>query len=172
MPLLDRNVVRGYLAADDELPAAVAWAEVHALEHSWNESELTFELRLTGGGDPNTAEAYLLQGGFDDYRVLPPAWRFLDPRDAADIGPPAYPQAGAFPGGSVLQTTGMICAPWNRLAYASGPHPEWGDAAAWQTIAREYTQADRIPDMLARLLAEVKLSPGRQAPLPDIAEAA
>jgi hypothetical protein len=166
--LLNRNVVRGYLAADDEIPAAIRWAEIHDLKCGWDEGTLTLTLRLTGSNDAVGTEPYLLVGTFEDYRVLPPTWRFVDPRNGADIGNAAYPQAGPFPNGSVLHPNGVICAPWSRLAYQDrqGPHNDWGDATAWQTTARERTQADRIPDMLARILAEVKLSPGRLAPLP------
>ncbi len=172
MALLDPDVVRGYLAADDEMPAAIKWAKIHGLEHSWDQETLTFTLRLTGPNGAESTEHYLLVGTFEDYRVLPPTWRFVDPRNGTDIGQPAYPQPGPFPNGSVLHTNGVICAPWSRLAYKDrgGPHSDWTDATAWQTTARDRTVADRIPDMLARVLAEVKLSPGRLAPLPPASE--
>jgi len=100
----------------------------------------------------------------------PPAWRFLDPRTGADIGRAAFPAPGPFPLGSVLHATrAVICAPWNRLAYAErgGPHSDW-NATSWQTTAPQYTSARTIPDMLARVRAEVIISPARLEPLPPL----
>jgi hypothetical protein len=52
-----------------------------------------------------------------------------------------------------------------RLQGQRGPPNDWTGATAWQTTARDRTVADRISDMLARILAEVKLSPRRLTPL-------
>jgi len=166
-----REVVLAYL--EQEIPAAIAWATDKGLDAEWNPSNLTLSLRLEGRGENDTVENYLLVGTFDDYRVEPPTWRFLDPRTGENIGMAAYP-AGAWPNGSIFHTSGLICAAWSRDAYGDreGPHANRGVATQWQTVGREYAQGDTIPDMLARIYAELQLSPHRMQPLPEVREKA
>lgn len=163
-----REIVLAYL--DQEIPAAIAWAKEKGLTPEWNPDNLSFSLRLQGRGENDTVENYLLVGTFDDYRVEPPTWRFLDPRTGDNIGPAAYPAGAWQNGGSVFHGNGLICASWSRDAYQDrgGPHADWGAATQWQTVARETAQADTIPDMLARTYAELQLSPRRMQPLPEI----
>lgn len=172
-----REIVLAYLA--EEIPAALAWATDKDLQPEWNQDTLSFSLRLQGRGEneitqEETVEDYLLVGTFDDYRVEPPTWRFLDPRTGANIGAPAYPAGAWLNGGSVFHPNGLICATWSRDAYGDreGPHADWGAATQWQSVGREHSQADTIPDMLARIYAELKLSPHRMQPLPEIQEEA
>jgi len=167
--LLAREDVLAYLMADGEVPGAIRWAKYYGLRYTWHEETLTFTLCLEGGSErEGEREPYLLAGTFEDYRVMPPVWRFLDPRTGRDIGPAAYPSAGPFVPGSVLHSSGVICAPWNRLAYAdrSGLHGDWAEPSRWQTIAPQHTSANTLPDMLARIRSEVTISPRRLAPLP------
>lgn len=173
MPLLDHEETLAFLEDPAEIPAAIAWAQGHRLPCEWNPETLTFSLRLEGRGENESVEPYLLRGTFEDYRVLPPTWRFLDPRTGAEIGKAAYPLAN-WAVGSVLHGNGLICATWSRDAYKErgGPHSEWDDATQWQVIARQHAQADTIPDMLARLHAEVKRSAQRMEPLIASEEAA
>ncbi len=171
MGLLTRSVVLAHLMADQEIPGALRWAKHHKIEHTWDEDPLLLTVRLRGHADESGhVEEYLVAGVFDDYRVIPPAWRFLDPRNATDVGQGAFPAPGAFGPGSVLHTNGVICAPWNRLAYANetGLHNNWTDLTKWESLEPNNTQARTIPDMLARIRAEVALSPRRLAPLPPI----
>jgi hypothetical protein len=171
---VNREIVLAYL--DQEIPAAIAWAEDKRLTYEWDRDDLSFSLRLEGRSENDgqiVIEPYLLVGSFHDYRVEPPTWRFLDPRTRAAIGPAAYP-LGAWPTGSIFHGNGLVCAAWSRDAYhdRGGPHNDWGDGTAWQTAAPQHVQAATIPDMLARIYAELQLSPGRMAPLPDINQAA
>jgi hypothetical protein len=169
--LLAREDVLAYLMADDEIPGAIRWAEYHGLPHNWDVATLIFTVCLEGGSErEGEREAYLLAANLEDYRVLPPVWRFLHPHTGADIGRAAFPKAGAFENGSVLHSNGVICAPWNRLAYAAhgGPHKDWTGPTQWQGVASDRTTAHTIPAMLARIRAEVLISPGRLAPLPPL----
>lgn len=171
MGLLARRVVIANLMAEEEIPGALRWASYHGLKHSWNQDALFLMVRLQGLVDEDGhREEYLLSGVFDDYRVIPPAWRFLDPRNSADVGKAAFPTPGTFGPGSILHTNGVICAPWNRLAYATetGLHNNWTDLTKWETLEPNRTHAKSIPDMLARIRAEVGLSPRRLAPLPPV----
>lgn len=57
----------------------------------------------------------------DRYPELPPAWHFWNPETRLLDQPADTPAGGSF-----FHASGVICAPWNRLAYtAPGPHPEW-----------------------------------------------
>lgn len=171
MALLPREDVLAFLGADEEIPGAIRWAQHHGLAHTWDDTTLTFRVFLKGPADgERPPEVYLLAGTFEDYRALPPSWRFLDPRTGRDIGGAAYPAPGPYQTGSVLHSQGVICAPWNLLAYKTqgGPHADWTQPARWQETATDRTRALTIPDMLARLLAEVTISPRRLTPLPTL----
>jgi hypothetical protein len=172
MPLLDDDTVGDFLA--EEIPAALQWAATLGVTIDWDEAARVLTSRFQGASQvEGQIEHYLLIGSFEDYRAVPPTWRFVDPRTDAAIGAAALPQ-GALASGSVFHGNGVICAPWSRDAYGdrNGPHQDWTDATNWQTTAPQHTQANTIADMLARIFAEIQLSPGRMAPLPPAAEAA
>jgi hypothetical protein len=173
MAVVPHEIVLGYLDDRFEIPAALVWADYHRLDLRWDRDDLSLSLRLSGRSESDREEPYLLTGWFEDYRVLPPAWRFLDPRNGNLIGLPAYP-LGNWPTGSIFHGNGLICAPWSRDAYADrgGPHNDWTDATLWETIGPQHSQATTIPDMLARIHAEVQASVQRIAPLPELAQAA
>ncbi|HEY5053769.1 MAG TPA: hypothetical protein VII45_10215 [Solirubrobacterales bacterium] len=168
MSLLPLLAVHSRLQED--LPGARAWAERHEHDFDWDEEALRLRLSLKG---PD-AEAYLLEGTFEDFPTLPPSWRFLDPRTAERIGPPAYPtSAEPSPRGTALIINGgtegvVICAHFNRLAFTEegGIHGDWGPLANWQNQAGDYTYANTVADMLARIALEVSDSTGRKAALP------
>lgn len=169
MPLLPREVVKTILAQESGIPAAHAWARRRKLDLDYDSEALTLRLVLEGlGADPRgEPEPYLVMGSFEDYDVLPPIWRFVDPRTGTEIGKAAYPLPV---GPSILHSNGLICAPWSRPAYAceGGPHPDWGSPTGWKTAAPDYTHALTIPDMLDRIARDVGRSRGRMAPLPPL----
>jgi hypothetical protein len=161
------DVTRAYLDEPDEIAAACSYAKRHDLEWTYDRAALTGEVRLRGPATPDGQhEDYLVLVEFEDYRVIPPLWRFVDPRTKAVIGPAAYPLA--YPPGrtTVLHTNGVLCAPWNRGAYKAhgGPHDGW-NLQNWQTIT-EYTVAHTVPDMIDRIYRETLASRGRMQPLP------
>ena len=67
----------------------------------------------------------------DGYPGLPPRWHWYNPETKAIDQPRDTPTGGAF-----FHSSGVICAPWNRLAYKSedarGPHSDW-TIGAWRT---------------------------------------
>ena len=180
MTLLPEQTVLAYVAA--EMAAAQAWAARQGYELAYDPDALALTMPLLG---PSTTgkldEPYLLSGTFEDYRALPPRWWFANPDTSADIGPAAYPQPPVpHPRGSALVTTGpsgvVICAHFNRLAYfettangqqRAGIHSDWGEPANWLNLPPDqYTRAETIADMLARIALEVADSNGRMALLP------
>lgn len=58
------------------------------------------------------------------YKVQPPAWYWCDSNDARTDRASNQPRGSGY-----LHPSGVICAPWNRLAYKSvdtrGPHDNW-----------------------------------------------
>lgn len=62
--------------------------------------------------------------GCERYPAIPPAWHWYNPETKERDRPQDTPTGGGFFHGS-----GVICAPWNRLAYKSedprGPHSDW-----------------------------------------------
>lgn len=172
MKLLDDDSVRAFIG--EELEPARAWAAMYGISLDWVDAALRLSLRLQGASESEgVLEDYLIVGLFEEYRVMPPTWRFLDPRDEGLIGVSAYP-LGGLTTGSVLHGNGLICAPWSRDSYAerSGPHGDWTDATQWETVGMEYTQAHTIAEMLSRIHVEVQTSPKRMSPLPELPEMA
>jgi hypothetical protein len=167
-----------------ELDGARAWANRCGHDLAFDEDALSLKLALVGPAtSAETNERYLLTASFEDYRALPPSWRFVHPNTSEDIGAAAYP-ASLTPSlrGSNLFIAGgpsgaVICAHFNRLAYVEnqntpeqthGVHADWGEPTEWLNLpATEYTHAETIGDMLARIALEVSDSPGRMAPLPS-----
>jgi len=60
----------------------------------------------------------------DGYAVTPPAWRWCDADGVSQDMPQNTPSGTGF-----FHPNGVICAPWNRLAYTNldsrGPHGDW-----------------------------------------------
>ena len=168
MPHIPRETVAVTLDQPEEVPASIAWARRRGINLVYDAATVTIRMVLDGPGigDRSPREKYLVEGVLEDYDVVPPAWRFLDPRTDDVIGPAAYPQPV---GNSVLHGQGVLCAPWNRLAYKieGGPHEDWGPTTGWKTPRPGYTHAVTIPDMLDRIHREVQRSRGRMAPLPS-----
>jgi hypothetical protein len=167
MAALPEAVVRAHV--ESEMPAALAWAARHGLEADGDGEALELRVRMTSSG----GEPYLLEGRFDSYRAIAPAWRFLHPDTGEPAGGAAFPHpAPSSPWGTVLLTGGpagpVICAHFNRLAYGehNGPHPDWGPVTNWPNVAPGQARADTIAGMVDRIYRDVWLSPHRLAPLP------
>ena len=62
---------------------------------------------------------------FDQYPTLPPIWRWCGPNGTMLDDPRIIPIGGS----SYFHGNGVLCAPWNRLAYSQsdgrGPHNDW-----------------------------------------------
>jgi hypothetical protein len=177
--LLPVETTRAYVA--EELAAASAWAARHDHALTFDATSRTLTMPMLGpatrSGD---TESYLLMGTFEDYRAVPPVWWFAHPLTSEDIGPAAYPLPPMpHPRGSGMfirsgPTGAVICAHFNRLAYheeqesgqRQGVHGDWGEPTNWLNLPPDqYTRAETIADMLARIELEVNDSTGRMEPL-------
>jgi hypothetical protein len=97
--------------------------EQNALLHAW-----TFE-RLDAAGfvlglRAKDGSQFTLQVRCEGYPTTPPAWHWYNPNTKAIDAAADTPLGGNF-----FHGAGVICAPWNRLAYkavdARGPHDNW-----------------------------------------------
>jgi len=91
----------------------------------------------------------------DGYKAQPPAWHWHNPKTGAVDQPADIPRKGGF-----FHDAGVICAPWNRLAYRSidgrGPHSDWS-LGAW--LVNEKTGACRTLSAMA-LRIHIELQSG------------
>lgn len=72
-------------------------------------------------------DLFILTGKFDDYKEIPPALDFIDPKNGEIGTAHAYPKSKVS---SLFHSGGpCICAPFSRKAYKvfskTGPHEDW-----------------------------------------------
>ena len=152
-------------AIASELPGALAWAQRH---------QIALDTRLLAERiirvvliQHDEGEKFYLQGNFDDYRELPPAWDWRDESwsKTGALHRSPNPQSNQFGSPMFIQhnSQGIICAPFNRLAYGThdGPHSNWGDPAQWMTAGAGYVHAVMIGDMLQSILRDFRDTKGR-----------
>ncbi|MET4214222.1 hypothetical protein [Bradyrhizobium sp. LA2.1] len=88
--------------------------------------DLTFVLGLPA----KDGVTYHLRVRCDGYSATPPAWHWCNPATGKIDDPRDTPRGGNF-----FHPSGVICAPWNRLAYtmvdSRGPHSDW-EIGVWQ----------------------------------------
>jgi len=149
---LPPTVVRA--SVEHELDAARAWAARHGWALHWNPEDLVVRAATYHQAVGRLVEVV---GTVDGYRVLPPAWRFVRP-GTSEGDRDFFPAPGPS---SIFHGNIVICAPWNRLAYAEhgGPHGDWSGPAAWLQVTGT-TLAHTLPDMLAAIDAHLRQSPG------------
>ena len=157
------NVSRALLAA--EVPAIAAWAQ----RSGWHVEVKVSDLSLAAEAPhPASKQTLHLRGRFDQYDYLPPRWACVD-REGKESGW-TVPAPGPVPNGSggVVPSVfighgahGVICAPFNRNAYAEhgGPHPDWKGPAAWKSVVG-HVRALSIAEMLDVIRMHLLHSPG------------
>lgn len=134
-------------------PELQALQEV-AKERGWlfrQETEHEFVLGLGRG-----TEQFFLRVDLTDYRATPAAWHWYNPQTSALDQSQDTPRGGTF-----FHSSGVICAPWNRLAYKSvnskGPHGDWDIRGNW--VAHANTGGTRtLVAMALRIDHELQLN--------------
>jgi hypothetical protein len=128
----------------------VALREI-AVRRDWTLKELD-SLHFHLGLPASDNSSFYLLIDCNGYPVEPPAWDWCDAEGAHTNRLADRPRGSGF-----LHTAGVICAPWNRLAYKSvdarGPHGDWtiGD---WQK--NSYTGGcTTLPHMALRIFVEL-----------------
>lgn len=148
---------------EDELVAARFWAKRHNLELTWLPKSLEIRCVLT---QPNTGNQFFLHGDAENYKEEPPAWTFRGSSWQGGTNRHDYPgQIVGAPGSTIFHSKGVLCAPFNRLAFKrnGGPHGDWGTPAQWMSAQGNYVQAHTIGDMLAVIYRDFQYSTGRLA---------
>lgn len=96
-----------------------------------NSKEWQLESGFVLGITARDKSQYWLQVDCTDYPALPPAWHWYSPATKILDQPSVTPKGAGF-----LHSAGVICAPWNRLAYKklnpNGPHDDW-ELANWMS---------------------------------------
>lgn len=158
------SITEAVMAA--ELPAITAWAT----RHHWD---------LTYDGTAMKGRAVVMHPHVEDQvvtfwfdvegfpNIQPPAWWCGGDGQAVSVDKADYPRPRQNPPppiGSIFLPNPVICAPWNRLAYAvhGGPHgvTDWPALSGWKTNGPGYTQANTIADMLSALDLHLQYSDG------------
>ena len=91
--------------------------------HGWK-FELLDANSFLLGLPANDGSGFTLLAKCDGFAGTPPAWHWYNRQTKAVDAPADTPLGGSF-----FHSAGVICAPWNRLAYkgvdARGPHDNW-----------------------------------------------
>jgi hypothetical protein len=142
------------VSVEEELDAARAWAARHNWTLIWVPDELLLRASTYHAPVRHLVE---VTARCESYRALPPLWSFVQP-GTDNSEKKWYPTAGE---NSIFHSNGLICAPWNRLAYSDhgGPHNDWSGPAAWLQV-RNVSVCHSIPDMLASIDHHLRRSPG------------
>jgi len=147
---------------EDELLAADAYARRHGWSLTWLKDDLVL---LADGKHPADQSSMRWHAHLGGYRAFPPAWTCFQREEGKDAFKSRFPKAGSVPGGasSIFHSAGVICAPFNRLAFQehSGPHADWGGPAQWMNV-RGHVRATVLAEMLAQIIIHLKFSPGWQ----------
>lgn len=150
------------VVVEQELEGALAWARRFGHDLTWLPDTLKLRLTILRRAD---TEPFYLTGEFEGYPILPPALTFTAQDGSGGGELQHFPRPGGpAPFNSwifiVHEGRGMICAPFNRLAYA-GPHKDWGDATRWRNVAPSYVQAHEIGPMLSVIDRDLHRTNGR-----------
>lgn len=149
--------------AAEEMVAVTAWA---SRRPGWaahlNDEE---PLLVIDGVHPTTEVPVRIIANLTGYRAVPPTWTFAAPSGATAAAPFPQPTTPAAGPASIFHPNRIICAPWNRLAYAenNGPHADWGGLANWTSAGAGATKADTLADMLDQIYLHLSLSKGMAA---------
>ncbi len=111
--------------------------------------EFLFGLPRKGGGE------LWVHCQVDQYPTLPPSWRWCGPEGEMIDDPRVTPVEGS----TFFHGAGVLCAPWNRIAYKNedprGPHNDWiiGD---WKSNPQT-RECKTLAAMVIRIAVESRL---------------
>lgn len=124
-----------------ELPGLEAWSARHDCSVRMDWASLVLQI---------VAEDWQLRAILEGYRALPPIWTVED-SGGANIIKSLSQSKGPRPEGisSLFHSSGVICAPFSRLAYGEegGPHKNWGASTGWLSAGSGKVKATTLGDM-------------------------
>jgi hypothetical protein len=155
--VLPKNIT--IASVEDELPALFAFGQRYGWAIKWIPDSLVL---LADGKHPADDSPARIHGDVSSYRALPPAWRFIVV-DGDTTDKVRAVKSGCLPGGisSMFHDNGVICAPFNRLAYQEhgGPHSDWNGPPRWLEVKGKVS-ATTLAEMLAQILLHLNYSLG------------
>jgi hypothetical protein len=130
----------------EELSRVEPWVQLHGWKLDWNPSTLHLAFKMRSKVDD---EIYIADFSLDAYRALPPFIEFCHPTTGERGTRRCYPAGGR----GYFHNHPVICAPWNRKAYAAhgGPHGDWV-MASWATQRPHHSQLGDILVLLQELV--------------------
>jgi hypothetical protein len=143
---------------EDELKEAEPWGLLHGWNHSWEPEGLLLRTEMLSKVD---RQKFVIEFTFANYREFPPYIEFLHP-DTNERGTHrCYPKGGR----GYFHGNPVICAPWNRKAYAAhgGPHSDWV-MSQWAAYRANHSKLGDILALLQELLDDRAGYGGRMAP--------
>lgn len=149
---------------EGEMPAVEAYAVRHGWRLDWQRDDLALFAEASHPADKTPMR---WKADVASYRALPPIWSCFQgkTKENETSWAPRFPKGGTLPGGvqSIFHSSGVICAPFNRLAFAehAGPHGDWGGSANWLSV-RGTVRATNLAEMIAQIEAHLTCSPGWQ----------
>ena len=152
------------ITVEDELIGARPWSERHDIKLNWLANGLELRVELV---QPQTNEVFFLRGRFSDYKAVAPEWAFASKEWSGDGQLAYFPNpVQSSHGPSIFinhGNRGVICVPFNRLAYAThaGPHQDWGAPANWLSAAPAYVHAETVGDMLQVIFRDLSYTKGQ-----------
>lgn len=140
-----------------EISQLESWANLHGWELVWDSTALLLTARMRSKVD---GECYVIEMRLDDYRALPPLIEFVHPTLEERGTQRCYPGGGR----GYFHNNAVICAPWNRRAYAAhgGPHSDWA-MASWATYRPNHNQIGDMLVLLQELIDDRSSYSGRMA---------
>lgn len=153
--LVATDVTRAHV--DAEISQLDPWAKLHGWGVTWDSESLLLTVGMRSKVDE---ECYVIEMKLDDYRALPPLIELVHP---------TLNERGTrrcFPGGGrgYFHSNPVVCAPWNRKAYAAhgGPHADWA-MASWATYRPNHSQIGDMLVLLQELIDDRSSYSGRMA---------
>jgi hypothetical protein len=141
-------------ASEIILASQIEAVQKNATLHGWKFKLLDAASFLLGLPTKDGSE-FTVMAKCDGFAPTPPAWHWYNPETKAIDAPCDTPLGGSF-----LHTAGVICAPWNRLAYKEvdprGPHSEW-TIGNWMAIP-ETGGTRTLAAMAIRIAHELRTS--------------
>jgi hypothetical protein len=149
------DVTRAHV--EDELNEARGWAERHRWSINWRSEQLILEVTMRSVIDE---EIYELEATLRDYRALPAAFELRHLVTGERGTHRCYPKGGL----GYFHNQPVLCAPWNRKAYAAlgGPHSDWA-MAQWWTYRPNHARLGDILALIQELLNDRSSYQGRMA---------
>ncbi len=111
-------------AAELQFEEELAVLEEISRERGWKLERGERPLQFTLGMQARDNAVVWFLVDCSEYKAKPPAWHWYDPVRRQIDTASATPKGSGF-----IHGNGVICAPWNRLAYKNidprGPHTDW-----------------------------------------------